>query len=279
MAGWLTGAEETCFDVWDDPLCDVASDGGECLALAWEQDALRDLGNSNAMFVKSQVYSQARDAIGNAALGAAFSTLTWPLTLISLADAIDGPWSIAMNRADKAGTVLAQVLSQRVHGHRPVTLIGYGMGARVIISALVELAKMGKVGHGIVETAVCLGTPYSASSHAWEQASTVVSHRLVNGYSEKDWILAFVFRSSSFSSISVAGLQPITKRNPKNAVLQNMDLTSVVGGHFAYREKLSLLVQVMSSLKLKRENVQVMSSLKVERECVAWQRLRVGRRT
>jgi hypothetical protein len=246
VAGWLTGAEETCFDVWDDPLCDVASDGGECLALVWEQDALRDLGNSNAMFVKSQVYSQARDAIGNAALGAAFSTLTWPLTLISLADAIDGPWSIAMNRADKAGAVLAQVLSQRVHGHRPVTLIGYGMGARVIITALVELAKMGKVGHGIVETAVCLGTPYSASSHLWEQASTVVSHRLINGYSEKDWILAFVFRSSSFSSISVAGLQPIVKTNPSNAVLENMDLTSVVGGHFAYREKLSLLVQVMS---------------------------------
>lgn len=209
----------------------------------WEQDALRDLGNSTSSFVKSQVYSQAIDAIGNAVLGAAFATLTWPLTLTGLADAIDGPWAMAMNKADKAGSLLAEVLSQRLHGHRPVTLVGFGMGARIIITCLMELAKMGKSGHGIVETAVCLGTPYSASPRVWEQASSVVSHRLVNGYSEKDWILAFVFRSSSFRA-TVAGLQPITFRNPKNTILQNMDLTSVVNSHFQYREKLSVLVQV-----------------------------------
>jgi hypothetical protein len=80
-------------------------------------------------------------------------------------------------RADKAGQMLAQVLSQRVHGHRPVTLVGFGMGARVILQCLLHLSCMGEAGMGIVETAVCFGTPYAATPKVWERASTVVSYR------------------------------------------------------------------------------------------------------
>jgi hypothetical protein len=48
--------------------------------------------------------------------------------------------------------------------------------------------------------------------------------RLVNGYSERDWMLAFVFRSSTFRRF-VAGLQEVEIINPRNKVLQNMNLT------------------------------------------------------
>lgn len=48
--------------------------------------------------------------------------------------------------------------------------------------------------------------------------------RLVNGYSERDWMLAFVFRSSTFRRF-VAGLQEVQVINPHNRVLQNMNLT------------------------------------------------------
>ena len=41
--------------VWDKALCDVASDGGECLTLVWELDDLRALGSAMSEFVKSQV--------------------------------------------------------------------------------------------------------------------------------------------------------------------------------------------------------------------------------
>ncbi len=34
-----------------------------------------------------------------------------------------------------------------------MTLIGFGMGARVIIQCLLHLAEMGEKGHGIIETA------------------------------------------------------------------------------------------------------------------------------
>ena len=54
-----------------------------------------------------------------------------------------------------------------------------GMGARVILQALLELDTMGEAGQGIVETAVCLGTPFSAAADAWERASRVVAFRCV----------------------------------------------------------------------------------------------------
>jgi hypothetical protein len=47
---------EICLvQVWDKALCDIASDGGECLTLVWELDDLRALGNAMTEFVKSQV--------------------------------------------------------------------------------------------------------------------------------------------------------------------------------------------------------------------------------
>jgi len=49
---------------------------------------------------------------------------------------IDNSWSVPEGRSDKAGKLLAQTLAQRVQGHRPVTLIGFGLGARVIMVAL-----------------------------------------------------------------------------------------------------------------------------------------------
>jgi hypothetical protein len=47
-------------------------------------------------FVK--VVDQFVDAIGTAVLGSAFGTLSWPLTLIGMADIIDGPWAMAISK-------------------------------------------------------------------------------------------------------------------------------------------------------------------------------------
>jgi hypothetical protein len=91
------------------------------------------------------------------------------------------------------------VLACRLHGKRPVTIIGFGIGARVVVKCLLHLASMGVRGTGIVETAVCMGTPLPASPETWDRAASVCGFRLVNVYSESDWVLAFLYRSSSFS--------------------------------------------------------------------------------
>ncbi len=41
---------------------------------------------------------------------------------------------------------------------------------------------------GIVEHAVLLGTPVGVTPQRWRMARTVVAGRLVNGYSNQDWV-------------------------------------------------------------------------------------------
>lgn len=106
-------------------------------------------------------------------LGAAFTTLALPLKLRSWAGWIDNTWALCVSRADQAGEMLAILLASRAHGHRPVTLIGFGIGARLIFQCLLCLAKMGEKGLGIVESAILLGTPVSADVAEWSKAAEV----------------------------------------------------------------------------------------------------------
>ncbi|KAF7328089.1 hypothetical protein MKEN_00390200 [Mycena kentingensis (nom. inval.)] len=70
-----------------------------------------------------------------------------------------------LDRARAAGSVLAQVLIQRHLGVRPITLVGFSLGARVIFLALIELAKHkaygGRAGcvSGVLGATLSVSTP------------------------------------------------------------------------------------------------------------------------
>ena len=226
--------------VWDKPFCDVACDGGDTLALRWESEELRAVGAAMYTFLRDQAVSQGISVAGAAVIGAAFSAMTLPLAMVQATDMIDSAWEVASRRADLAGKQLAQVLVQRVHGYRPVTLVGFGLGARLIMHALLELASLGESGKGIVETAALLGTPFGVEAELWSKASSVVGHRLINAHIDKDWMLSLIYRSSSFKR-KIAGLAPVQVRGETRAarVIENMDLSNVVKGHWEYREKLT----------------------------------------
>lgn len=64
------------------------------------------------------------------------SAITWPTSLLTLASVIDNPWGVCCRRSAQVGKQLAEVLIQRQHGKRPVTLIGFSLGARVIYYCL-----------------------------------------------------------------------------------------------------------------------------------------------
>jgi len=72
-----------------------------------------------------------------------------PLVLTKLSYLIDNPWSVSMARADMAGLILADSLIDRNLGVRPVTLVGFSLGSRVIYACLRELANRGA--YGIVQ--------------------------------------------------------------------------------------------------------------------------------
>lgn len=99
---------------------------------------------------------------------------------------------------------------ENIRRGRPVTLIGYSMGARVIYHCLQELdACCSVVGRGIVENVVLMGAPVGTEYSGWSACRRVVSGRLINCYSRKDWFLALMYRSNMYEP-TVAGLHPFS---------------------------------------------------------------------
>ncbi|KAL1815556.1 hypothetical protein ACET3Z_018130 [Daucus carota] len=156
------------------------------------------------------------------------SALTWPTALLNVLDLIDSRWSIAIDRSDQAGMLLAEeVLLKGLQGQRPVTLIGFSLGARVIFKCLETLAKS-DCDASLVERVVLLGSPLSIKGENWEEARKVVAGRFVNAYSTNDWMLGVVFRASLLSK-GLAGMQPVDTPG-----IENIDVTEFVEGHSSY---------------------------------------------
>lgn len=116
----------------------------ETFTLRWESKALFNLGSSVMEIVASLGQQAALEVLTFTAAATLVSALAWPITLLQAADMIDSTWTLACEKADRAGQLLAQVLMKKEHGHRPVVLVGFSMGARVIMSCLLELARVHK---------------------------------------------------------------------------------------------------------------------------------------
>jgi hypothetical protein len=153
---------------------------------------------------------------------------TWPVGLLKINKIIDNPWSIGMVRAEKAGVVLADAIIRKAQGGRPTSLIGYSLGARAIYTCLMVLAERRQF--GLVDSVVMIGSPAPSESHVWLAMKSVVSGRLVNVYSEYDYILGFLYRTSNIQN-GIAGLQAI-----KGEIgVENYNVSNLVGGHLRYQ--------------------------------------------
>jgi hypothetical protein len=167
-------------------------------------------------------------------LATLWSTL-WPAYLLSMASTVDNPFNLAKNRSEKAGEILADALINKVQGERPVTLVGYSLGARVIYSCLRSLAA--RRAFGLVDSVVFIGAPVPSNKQHWQMIRTVVSGKLFNVYSENDYLLAFLYRATSIQ-LGVAGLQEIKDIEG----VENLNLTDEVQGHMRYAKLISKIL-------------------------------------
>ncbi|KAF6728033.1 Transmembrane and coiled-coil domain-containing protein 4 [Oryzias melastigma] len=202
VTGWLCSGKYSSFQApWSS-----LGECGEQYCLVWESRFLRDLGSAMTSLLDGLVSMVAQEALKYTVLSGIVTALTWPASLLAAASVIDNPWCVCLNRSAEVGKHLAQVLRSRQQGRRPVSLIGFSLGARVIYYCLQELA--GDQGsEGVVEDVVLLGAPVDGSEKAWERMTRVVAGKIVNGYCRGDWLLGFLYRSSA-AQLSVAGLQP-----------------------------------------------------------------------
>lgn len=190
------------------------------IALRWESRRLYAMGLAFAKFWASkatvttvqQAYPYAVAAASTVAGAVAFA-FAIPLTIMSCMDYIDNPWSILVSRSNGAGDELADVLVERSYGHRPVTLFGYSIGARVVFKCLESLASRGA--HGIVDNVFLMGAAVTADPERWKKIRPVVAGRIVNAYGSYDWALAFFHRGCGHG-VYVSGLRRVEVTGVEN---------------------------------------------------------------
>ncbi len=271
ISGWLTEKEEVV-KPWK-----VMGQGAEVFALKYELEALLNLGNAMNGMVQSAAWGYAQKQLIAQTIFADLASALWPIGLLKAARVIDNPFSVAKGRADKAGEVLADALINKAQGERPVTLIGYSMGARVIYSCLKSLAA--RKAFGLVESVVMMGSPTPSDTSDWRIMRSVVSGRLVNVYSENDYILGFMYRTSSIQ-YGVAGLQKVEGL----AGVENVNVSEDVPGHLRYRFLVgSILKKIgfedvdMDAVEKEREALQKMEE-EEKKQSLQAQRKRLLRR-
>lgn len=219
--GWLLSEDEVT-KPWRS-----LGDETEAFALRYEMNSLLELGHALQDTVASYAWSVLKIEILKRTVLATLWAALWPIQILKLAAGVDNPFNLAKNRSEKAGRILADALINKIQGERPVTLIGYSLGARVIYVCLKTLAE--RKAFGLVDTVVFIGAPTPSNRDEWQLIRSVVTGKLFNVYSENDFILAFLYRATSIQ-LGIAGLQAVEDIEG----VENLNLTEDVKGHLRY---------------------------------------------
>ena len=234
VSGWLTenGTEEF-ISQWS-----ALSSSLEAYSLVWESKFLLELGSAiRDIIATNMLGTAAAEALKYTVLQGIVAAIAWPVTLLNAASLIDNPWSVCASRAKEVGRELARVLLSRNQGKRPVNLIGFSLGARVIYYCLEELSAHADSG-GIIQNVVVLGAPVSGNANEWQRLTDVVAGTIFNGFCRRDWFLRFIYRASSMRA-SIAGLCEISWKSKK---MINLDLTEIINGHMDYSDPENLRI-------------------------------------
>ncbi|KAK7417961.1 hypothetical protein QQX98_004263 [Neonectria punicea] len=240
ISGWLTGKVD---DVRL-PFSTVDPVMGDIYSVLWEPEMLRSIGDTINILATEALTQSIQQVLGATILAGLMSALQLPIVLTKLSYLIDNPWAVSLDRAWAAGKILADSLIERNLGTRPITLVGYSIGARVIFSCLLELSKKGA--YGVVQNVYMFGNPIVVKKDEFLKAQTVVSGRFVNAYNRNDWILGYLFRLTNGGIRRIAGLGPVEEC----PFVENIDVTDMVVGHMDYRTQMpSLLMKCGWSVK------------------------------
>ncbi|KAK9789219.1 hypothetical protein WJX73_001120 [Symbiochloris irregularis] len=233
VAGWVS-CKDDFVGVWQH----AGDSDCERFALVWETEELIKLNSSLAQFALALAKQKGAEWLANAVVHGVMAAIALPYTAWRAVGLVSSQWALVLNRAARAGELLAHVLMSGAHGGRPVTLIGYSMGARLIYHCLLELARCRC--KGAVEHAVMLGTPVVIVPDRYALARSVVAGRCINAYSENDWVLSLNFRARSGLIKPPAGVCPVPVVG-----IENVDLSEHIDGHQAWARNMDAVLDVL----------------------------------
>lgn len=233
VSGWMNGK----IDDVRLPYSTVDPIMGDIYSLLWEPEMLQSMGDTINILATEALTQTVQQVLGSTILIGLMASIQLPIVLSKLAYLIDNPWSVSLDRATAAGLILADSLIDRHLGQRPITLLGFSLGSRLIFSCLKELSNRGA--YGLVQNVYLFGSPVVAKKDEYLRARSVVSGRFVNGYNSNDWILGYLFRATAGGIMRVAGLAPV-EGVPG---IENVDVSALVKGHMAYRAAMPRLLR------------------------------------
>jgi len=261
--------EERCPVVWDWKRLYGTAD---IHTVTWESKMLSSLCHiveNLAIEVSSQA---TKVALQYSVIGAIVSAVAIPSALITASKLIDDPYQIIVIRADEAGKELAKCLLSSDE-RRPVTLVGFSFGARVIYSCLRELARQqdifeynrsGKILEekksprssflkkkkdenrfeydrepaSLVADVIFIGLPRAIDRKVLTSCRRVTGGRMVNCYTTNDWLLSLMFVARGGTP---CGTKPI-KDVPG---IENYDVTTLVESHTKYGNAIPSILQLV----------------------------------
>ncbi|KAI6084510.1 DUF726-domain-containing protein [Hypoxylon rubiginosum] len=233
ISGWMTSKAD---DVRL-PFSTIDPIMGDLYSILWEPEMLTSMGDTINILATEALTQGLQQVLGSTILIGLMAALQLPVVLSKLAYLIDNPWAVSLDRAWSAGLILADSLIDRNLGTRPITLVGYSLGSRVIYACLLELARKGA--YGLVQNVYIFGSPLVVKKEEFLKARTVVAGRFVNGYNRTDWILGYLFRLTNGGIRRIAGLAPVDSIPG----LENIDCTEFVVGHMEYRTAMPRLLR------------------------------------
>lgn len=234
---------------------------GGLYTIKWESELLPNLCN----FVQEltlQLGVKGIEEILKLTVAASFlAAIAIPSAVIASLDLIDETWSIIMLRAEEAGIELANCLLENQAGNRPVNLIGFSMGSRIIYSCLLELARHQEIWEdlrsddkeikrknkknifekhkiqyirepaSIIEDVILMGLPKHLTIQSWVICRRIVAGRLVNCFSRNDHVLNLIFQFKRINRLKdkVCGTSQVHVPG-----VENYDVTKYISSHLDY---------------------------------------------
>ena len=155
-----------------------------------------------------------------------------PLTPLLVASGLaKNPWSVAKNRAEKTGVLVADLLARtNVDSY---VLVGHSLGARAMVVATQTLGS--KVDGPKVREVHLLGAAIGAKGD-WHTLSEGAVEAVYNYFSVNDRVLKYIYRTvqAGQTAAGCAGFAPETGR------VRNLDVSEAVSTHSDYHYNVTL---------------------------------------
>eukprot|EP01132_Coremiostelium_polycephalum_P004264 gene4264-5336_t len=247
----------TTSQTWDNIIRQVTDDYGDIFLVEFEKEIMLKLKSIIAEYQKTIVQSIVRSAATNI-ISQSLAHALVPLSILKAASVLDNPWTLLKDRSEKAGKILAQQILDGYFGNRPLTLIGTGMGSRLIFYALEELARQSPqnpIGYSLIEMVIFIGSPIPSDTKRWSKIIELISGRVINCYSPNDMVLKYVCRSANCLSdglLPAAGVVPIHIPS-SSLVIENVDVSNLVKSHLDY-EKVEILTKIFDHIGINSIN-------------------------